>query len=67
MQAITHFSDLDLSKQYSYSDYLLWEFKERVELIKGFIHKMSPAPNRKHQKISQNVNGDIHYFFKNHP
>ena len=67
MQAVTHFSDLDLSKQYSYSDYLLWEFKERVELIKGFIYKMSPAPNRKHQTISQNVNGDFLSFFKNHP
>ena len=67
MQVVTQFSDLDLSKQYSYADYLLWEFKERVELIKGFIYKMSPAPNRKHQKISQNVNNDILNFFKKHP
>ena len=67
MQVVTQFSDLDLAKQYSYSDYLLWEFKERVELIKGFIYKMSPAPNRKHQKISQNVNNDILNFFKKHP
>ena len=67
MQVVTQFSDLDLAKQYSYSDYLLWEFKERVELIKGFIYKMSPAPNRKHQKISQNVNSDILNFFKKHP
>ena len=67
MQVVTQFSDLDLTKQYSYSDYLLWEFKERVELIKGFIYKMSPAPNRKHQTISQNVNSDILNFFKRHP
>jgi hypothetical protein len=24
---------------------LLWQFKERVELIKGKIFKMSPAPS----------------------
>ena len=34
---ITNFSDLDLTKTYTYSDYLLWQFSERVELIKGFI------------------------------
>lgn len=67
MNVVTKFSDLDLTKQYTYADYLLWEFKERVELIKGFIHKMSPAPNRRHQKVSQNVNGDILNFFKKHP
>ena len=67
MQTVHHFYDLDLTKQYSYADYLVWEFKDRVELIRGFIHKMSPAPNRKHQKISQNVNGDILTFFKTHP
>ena len=67
MNVVTNFSDLDLTKQYTYADYLHWEFKERVELIRGFIHKMSPAPNRRHQKLSQNVNGDILNFFKKHP
>lgn len=43
MAIITNFSDLDLTKEYSYSDYLMWQFQERVELIKGFILKMSPA------------------------
>ncbi len=53
---VTNFSDLDLSRTYTYSDYFLWQFSERVELIKGYILKMSPAPSRKHQTISQNIN-----------
>ncbi|MDQ5930756.1 MAG: hypothetical protein QG594_2545 [Bacteroidota bacterium] len=40
MQVVTQFSDLDLTKQYTYSDYLQWQFSERAELIKGFIHKI---------------------------
>jgi len=46
-------SDLDLSKTYSYADYLQWKFDERVELIKGRIFKMSPAPSSSHQRISR--------------
>jgi Uma2 family endonuclease len=56
MEVVTKFSDLDLTKQYSFSDYLKWEFTERVELLRGFIHKMSPAPNRRHQTVSQKIN-----------
>ena len=67
MTPILNFSDLDLTKQYSYSDYMLWQFQERVELIKGFILKMSPAPNRFHQTVSQNVNFKILTFFDKHP
>ena len=56
MPIVKNFSDLDLTKTYTYSDYLLWQFSERVELIKGYILKMSPAPSSNHQKISQNIN-----------
>jgi len=49
------FSDLDLSKTYSYADYLQWKFDERVELIKGRIFKMSPAPSSYHQEISVEI------------
>ena len=52
---IKNLSDLDLTKQYTYSDYLLWEFSERVELIRGFIKKMSPAPSSNHQVIAKNI------------
>lgn len=66
MNPVLNFSDLDLTKQYSYSDYMLWQFQERVELIKGFILKMSPAPNRFHQTVSKNVSFEIVSFFKKH-
>lgn len=45
-------NELDLQKKYSYADYLMWKFKERVELLKGRILKMSPAPNIPHQSVS---------------
>lgn len=51
MQKITDLSQLDLNKQYTYADYLTWHFNERVELIKGWLYKMSPAPKRIHQKV----------------
>lgn len=38
---------------YSYSDYLKWQIKEVVELIKGKIFKKAAvAPKRIHQKVS---------------
>ncbi len=46
------FADLDLNQIYTYADYYKWRFEERVELIKGRIFKMSPAPNRLHQEIA---------------
>lgn len=49
---ITDFKDLDLSKRYTYADYITWQFDDMVELIKGKIFKMSPAPNMKHQRVS---------------
>jgi Uma2 family endonuclease len=52
MSKITDISQLDLNKQYTYADYLTWVFEDRVELIKGCIYKMSPAPKRIHQKVS---------------
>jgi Uma2 family endonuclease len=45
-------ASLDLNSSYTYADYLKWNFKERVELIKGKLFKMSPAPGRMHQEIS---------------
>ncbi|MDI9311672.1 MAG: Uma2 family endonuclease [Limnohabitans sp.] len=63
MGVVTKFEDLDLNKQYTYSDYLLFRFQERVELIKGRILKMSPAPSRNHQTISQNINKYFLNFF----
>jgi Uma2 family endonuclease len=47
--------DLDFSKTYTYADYLMWKFEERLELIKGKIFKMSPAPSVNHQRITVNL------------
>ena len=63
--AITKLSQLDLKGTYSYADYLLWEFKERVELIKGKIFKMSPAPNSYHQDYSMNLTFLLGKVFRN--
>jgi Uma2 family endonuclease len=52
---ITDINQLDLSKQYTYADYLTWWFEDRVELIKGHIRKMAPAPSDGHQKYSFNI------------
>ncbi|MDY6025521.1 Uma2 family endonuclease [Bergeyella zoohelcum] len=64
MEKITDINQLDLNKIYSYADYLLWKFEERIELIKGRIFKMSPAPSRKHQDISMNLIGEMIPIFK---
>jgi Uma2 family endonuclease len=51
---ITSISQLDPNGSYSYADYLLWKFEERIELLRGKIHKMA-APSRLHQGISGNI------------
>lgn len=57
---ITNFSDLDLNESYTYADYIMWQFSERLELIKGKIFEMSPAPNSFHQEIL----GNLHFEFR---
>ena len=64
MPQITDISQLDLNKRYTYADYLTWVFDERLELIKGWIYKMSPAPKRKHQEVSLNLILALAYHFK---
>lgn len=61
------FEDLDLSQTYTYAHYLNWLFDERVELIKGRIFKMSPAPSRRHQEVSGALFFEINSFLKNKP
>lgn len=63
MTAITDMNQLDFSKNYTYADYLTWHFKEKIELIKGKIIAMSPAPTRRHQDIAQNINRILDNFF----
>lgn len=61
---IKDFSQLDLNKTYTYADYLTWRFQERVELIKGWIYKMSPAPRRLHQEVEGNLYLELGNFFR---
>jgi Uma2 family endonuclease len=58
-------SDLDLSKTYTYADYLKWTFDERLELIKGKVFKMSPAPGSVHQRISLRLSRWIGNYLEN--
>ncbi|SQA93129.1 Uncharacterised protein [Capnocytophaga ochracea] len=61
---ITNINQLDpLYGVYSYADYLLWKFKERVELFKGKLFKMS-APSAVHQEISMKLAGELYQFLK---
>ena len=61
---ITHISQLDPLGTYTYADYLLWQLKEKIQLFKGKIFAMSPAPARFHQEISTNLNELLIPFFK---
>jgi Uma2 family endonuclease len=58
---ITQLSQLDPESRYTYADYLLWGFQERVELIKGYIRQMA-APSMRHQRIS----GDVFFALRSH-
>lgn len=65
MAKITELSQLDLNQTYSYADYLTWQFNEMVELIKGKISLMSPAPNVKHQDVSMSISRALsNYFYR---
>ena len=61
------FADLDLDKTYTYADYFKWKFEERVELIKGKVFKMSPAPNRLHQEIAGYIHIRLGIFLDGKP
>jgi Uma2 family endonuclease len=61
---ITDIDLLDPNKQYTYADYMTWQFQERVELIRGWVRRMSPVPLRLHQTISFNLSGQIRNYLK---
>ncbi len=52
---------------FTYADYLTWNFKERIELIRGKIFKMSPAPTIIHQNISGNLETIFANFLQGKP
>ena len=52
---------------FTYADYLTWNYKERIELIRGEIFKMCPAPTVTHQRISTNIEMKFFNFLNNKP
>ncbi|MFY7909825.1 MAG: Uma2 family endonuclease [Emticicia sp.] len=64
---ITSLEQLDLTKAYTFKDYLSWKFHERVELLRGYVAKMSPAPTSTHQIISGNLHFNLAYFLRKKP
>jgi len=49
---------------YTYADYLKFSFDEMVELIRGKIFKMTPAPSASHQRVSRELLVQIADFLK---
>lgn len=64
MPKITQLSQLDLTQNYSYAEYLTWQIDATLELIRGKIMLMAPAPNVRHQDISANLTTLLHNHFK---
>ncbi|GAB2581919.1 Uma2 family endonuclease [Spirosoma areae] len=60
---ITDIAQLDPNGTYTYADYLKWQFDESVELIKGKLYRMSPAPRRAHQLAVSHLLVDISLHF----
>jgi Uma2 family endonuclease len=55
----------DLNKRYTYADYLTWIDDVRRELYDGVIKLMTPAPSRKHQRISTKLTRILDVFLDN--
>lgn len=61
---ITSINQLDPQNHYTYGDYILWKFQERVELLKGRLFPMA-APNVQHQRISSYLHTTLGMFLLN--
>ncbi|MBC7890035.1 MAG: Uma2 family endonuclease [Ferruginibacter sp.] len=66
------FSEVNVSEPessfgFTYADYLTWNFKERIELIRGKIFKMCPAPTFTHQAILLNIATKFSIFLNENP
>ena len=67
MKFITDINELDVNGTYTYADYLTWRFDEYVELFRGRIKRMSPAPKRLHQRIAGRIFSEIETFLRRKP
>jgi Uma2 family endonuclease len=67
MKFITDVNELDLNGTYTYADYLTWRFDEYVELFKGRIRRMSPAPKRLHQQLAGRIFSELENHLRRKP
>jgi Uma2 family endonuclease len=67
MDVITDISQLDLSKSYTYADYLSWKFTDLVELVRGRIVRKMSAPTFAHQQCSSNLQGLVWNYLRDKP
>jgi Uma2 family endonuclease len=69
MDAITDISQLDLSKSYTYADYLSWKFTDLVELelVRGRIVRKMSDPTFAHQQCSSNLQGLVWNYLRDKP
>lgn len=57
-------NEVDFSAIYSYADYMRFAFDERMEIIKGRLFQMSPAPSRYHQKSFGSIHNSLYNFLE---
>lgn len=58
---------IKLDQKYTYADYQKWDDDERWELIYGEAYNMSPAPRRRHQRISGEIYREIANYLNGKP
>lgn len=54
-------------KRYNYADYLNWPENEKWEIIDGVPYNMTPAPSRRHQKISGALFNRLYNYLEGKP
>lgn len=64
---VTDINELDPNGTYTYADYLTWRFDEYVELFRGKLRRMSPAPKRLHQRIAGRIFSELKNFLRRKP
>ncbi|MBK9150644.1 MAG: Uma2 family endonuclease [Saprospiraceae bacterium] len=57
--------DFNYPGEYTYADYLQFKMDDMVEVIRGRLFRMSPAPRTDHQKIVVSISSVIYQFLKN--
>ena len=60
---LTTLEEPDMSGTYTAEDYLRWNLNEMVELIRGKVFRMSPAPSSNHQQVSMKLSAIFDRYF----